>query len=274
MFGILGLRQRFNYLFITLLVLQFNVVLPMRVVSTAPGLTETLFAIGATEDVIAVSRYCDYPPQAMSLPKVGGYYDINQETILRLSPDLVLFMDGNEDIRLFLKRHNLKSDSFSSRSVKDVLDAITKTGNHVGRKKEAKELVSLIKTKMISIQKKFINKKRKSVLVVVDQEVHQGKVEAVYVVGKDEYYLPLLKLFKLANSINVNIPYPRITKEILQSLRPDVILVFSEASIDEYSWLSRGGYNPEIHIISDLAMRRPGPRILKMLNILEDVLDH
>lgn len=268
----MGLKQFSNYLFTALMVLQFSAVFALKVVSTSPGLTETLFAIGATEDVIAVSRYCDYPIEAIALPKVGGYYDVNQETILRLSPDLILFMEGNEDIQKFLKRHKLKSKSYSTRSVNDVLFAIESIGNDVDKQQEAKELVSAIKKKMAKIKRNFSKSNPSSVLVVIDQELHQGKVEAVFVVGNDDYYVPLLKLFNLTNVLQVKIPYPRITKETLQSLRPDKIFVFSEATLEEYSWLQRDGYNPEIYIIEDLAMRRPGPRMLEMLNILENIL--
>jgi iron complex transport system substrate-binding protein len=35
---------------------------PARIVSLAPSVTETLFALGAGDRVVAVSDYCDYPP--------------------------------------------------------------------------------------------------------------------------------------------------------------------------------------------------------------------
>ena len=44
---------------------------PRRVVSLAPALTDSLFAIGAGPQVIGISDYCDYPPEATKLPRLG-----------------------------------------------------------------------------------------------------------------------------------------------------------------------------------------------------------
>ena len=42
----------------------------MRIVSLVPSATEMLFAIGAGEEVVAVTHECDFPPEALDLPKV------------------------------------------------------------------------------------------------------------------------------------------------------------------------------------------------------------
>lgn len=44
---------------------------PKKIVSLSPNVTEILFAIGAGERVIADTTYCDYPPAAAKLPKIG-----------------------------------------------------------------------------------------------------------------------------------------------------------------------------------------------------------
>ncbi|HOF89167.1 MAG TPA: helical backbone metal receptor [Armatimonadota bacterium] len=67
---------------------------PKRIVSLAPNNTEILFAIGAGDRVVADTSYCDYPPEAAALPKVGGYLDPNVEKVLALEPDLVLATRG------------------------------------------------------------------------------------------------------------------------------------------------------------------------------------
>src|SRR5690348_16024585 len=46
---------------------------PARVVSLVPAITETLFALGLGDRVVGVSAYCDFPPEARSLPKVGTF---------------------------------------------------------------------------------------------------------------------------------------------------------------------------------------------------------
>lgn len=63
-----------------------------RIVSLAPVVTETLFALGAGARVKGVTRFCDRPATASTLPKVGGYTDASLEAILALAPDLVVAM--------------------------------------------------------------------------------------------------------------------------------------------------------------------------------------
>src|SRR5258708_9583744 len=69
---------------------------PKRIVSLAPSLTETLFAMGAGDRVVGVTDYCDYPPEAQARQKVGGLINPNLERITALYPDLVLITkEGN-----------------------------------------------------------------------------------------------------------------------------------------------------------------------------------
>src|ERR1700722_13848140 len=67
---------------------------PRRIVSTAPSITEALFALGLGSQVVGVSRFCDFPPEVEKLPKVGTYLKPDPEAIARLSPDLVV-VQGN-----------------------------------------------------------------------------------------------------------------------------------------------------------------------------------
>ena len=63
-----------------------------RIVSLAPVITETLFALGVGDRLVGVTRFCDRPAQASKIPKVGGFVDGSLERILGLKPDLVVAM--------------------------------------------------------------------------------------------------------------------------------------------------------------------------------------
>jgi iron complex transport system substrate-binding protein len=58
---------------------------PRRIVSTAPSITEALFALGLGSQVVGVSRFCDFPPEVQKLPKVGTYIKPDPEAIARLA---------------------------------------------------------------------------------------------------------------------------------------------------------------------------------------------
>lgn len=69
---------------------------PERIVSLAPSNTEILFALGLGDRVVGVTSYCDYPPEAMSKEKVGGFYNPSVELVVNLTPDLILSSSGND----------------------------------------------------------------------------------------------------------------------------------------------------------------------------------
>lgn len=76
-----------------------TVVLPQparRIVSLAPHITESLFAIGAGEQIIATVRYSDFPAAAQAIPRIGSYNRVNAESLVAMSPDLILaWASGN-----------------------------------------------------------------------------------------------------------------------------------------------------------------------------------
>ncbi|BCB28056.1 cobalamin-binding protein [Sulfurimicrobium lacus] len=67
-----------------------------RIVSLAPHLTEILFAVGAGGRVVGAVQYSDYPPEAKKLPRIGGYQQVDLETVIGLRPDLIVaWQSGN-----------------------------------------------------------------------------------------------------------------------------------------------------------------------------------
>lgn len=62
---------------------------PKRIVSIIPSATEMLFAVGAAEQVVGVTAYCDYPSEAKAKEKVGALV-IDGEKLVSLRPDVVV----------------------------------------------------------------------------------------------------------------------------------------------------------------------------------------
>jgi iron complex transport system substrate-binding protein len=61
-----------------------------RIVSLAPSMTETLFTIGAGDQLVGVSDYCVLPAAAPPLPRTGSSLAPRYEAIARLQPTLIL----------------------------------------------------------------------------------------------------------------------------------------------------------------------------------------
>ena len=63
---------------------------PTRVVSLSPAVTEIMYALGASDLLVGRTDFCTFPPEATSLPSIGGISNLNIESILALRPDLVI----------------------------------------------------------------------------------------------------------------------------------------------------------------------------------------
>lgn len=67
-----------------------------RIISLSPAITELVFAAGAGEKLVGVSRFSDYPAAALSIPSVGDAFSLDLERLLMLEPDLVIaWRSGN-----------------------------------------------------------------------------------------------------------------------------------------------------------------------------------
>src|SRR5262245_4629062 len=69
---------------------------PQRIISLAPSVTETLFALGLGNQVIGVTSYCDYPDAAKTKEKIGDTLHPDFERIIALKPDLVLITTASQ----------------------------------------------------------------------------------------------------------------------------------------------------------------------------------
>src|SRR3990172_5142177 len=79
-------------------------VVPQRVVSLVPSLTESLFDLDLGDRLIAVTDYCVRPANGVELlPKIGGTKNPDIERIVNLQPDLVLLND-EENLRADAER--------------------------------------------------------------------------------------------------------------------------------------------------------------------------
>ena len=78
----------------------------MRIISLAPATTEILFALGLDKEIVAVSSFCDYPPQALNKEKAGTFSDPDIEKILSLKPDLI-FCTGLKQAAMVTKLRQL-----------------------------------------------------------------------------------------------------------------------------------------------------------------------
>lgn len=191
-----------------------------RIVSLAPSLTETVFALGAGERLVGVSAYCDYPPEVRTIDRVGTFLSPNVEAIVAKRPDVVLVVPspGNRNPVEALRRLGVRVVVVEPNSVDDVKQSLLTVGEEIGRSEEARSLVSRIEERMAAVRARTEGAPRRRVLMVIGQM-------PLHAVGAGTF---LDELITMAGGVNVGAQaggsWPYLSLEFAISSRPEVII--------------------------------------------------
>ncbi|MBI4534970.1 MAG: cobalamin-binding protein [Ignavibacteriae bacterium] len=247
-----------------------------RIVSLAPSITESLFAIGAGSRVVGVTDYCNYPLAAKSKEQVGGVINPNIEKIVSLRPDLILLtMEGNvrEDFNK-LTSFGVPVFVTNPRTLQGIRESIAKIGSLAGREEEAARLVYSMKNVEDSVKTLTQKAVRPRVLFFVS-------LQPIIVVGTSTF---LNELIELAGGVNIaastGSTYPTYSREVVLENNPDVLIFMSEIIQDtdeitnlypEWSKLNAVLAGKVFTIDADV-LSRPGPRAVNGLRALFHLL--
>ncbi|MBK5294669.1 MAG: cobalamin-binding protein [Acidobacteriia bacterium] len=209
-----------QFLFLSALLLQGA---PQRIVSTAPNITETLFALGAGDRVVGVSQYCNYPEEAKRKARIGTYLNPDAETILSLRPDLVIVQKLPGGLADKLRRLNLRVVEVGHGDLAATLASFRQIGEAAGVPAQADALVASIRARLARIGKATRSRPRRSVTFIVGRIPDQ--LSGIVVVGSGAY---LNELFESAGGANVfagaALQYFKISLEQILGSNPDVII--------------------------------------------------
>ena len=242
-----------------------------RIISLAPSVTETLFALGAGGEVVGVSQYCSYPPAALKLPRIGTFLTPDIEEIVALRPTLVIGLSSSSDIREVraLKAMGIALLMVDENSVEAITNSILEIGNRIGRRRNARDLVARIQAGIDIVEQRLAGLRRLRVLMLVG---HQPLVA----VGPGTYLNQLLGLAHADNiAANSGQAWPRLSLEYIIASRPEVILdgqMGSDPHAPEAFW-SRYSAIPavrdgRVYGYPDDPTLHPGPRITQTLQLL------
>ncbi len=132
-----------------------------RIIALAPHITELLYAIGAGDQLVAVSAYSDYPAAAKALPQVADYAGINLEAVLALQPDLVVaWKTGNvaADINR-LQQFGIKVAFSDPLQISDLAGELRYLGQLTGRQLQAEQVAVQFEQQLAALQAHYANKK-------------------------------------------------------------------------------------------------------------------
>ena len=264
----------------------------VRVVSTVPSVTETLFALGLGDSVVAASTYCQYPPEVADLPKIGSLFDINIEAIVELDPDFVVVLRENEELAQRLTALGVETVAVDHSSLAGVLASFETLGAAVGGETGAengRKLRRETENRLDAIRASVAGRPKPSVLIAIDRTPGLGKIADVFVAAQNPYFNEALEIVGATNAAGeLRGAAPVVSPEGIAALNPDVIVDLStdgvyvegaeaDAKIAEKraEWLTLGDgvkavKNGRVYPVLDLYATVPGPRTVLFLEKLAD----
>jgi iron complex transport system substrate-binding protein len=258
---------------------------PQRIVSLAPSLTETLFALDLGNRVVGVTRYCSFPSEVNDLPKVGGHLDPNFEAIVALDPDLVVAIPSSHESSRRLESFGFTVLEIDQHDVDSVLESVVVVAEQCGVPESGRALRARLEARLTAIEEFVADAARPRAVVVVGHQTGDNLVRSVWAAGPDTFYDGVLRRAGGINAVGAGMArYPELSREGLASLDPevvvDVIAGLEERDLDveavRSSWMRltelRAVRERRINVLVGDQMVVPGPRLPEMVEAVARAL--
>jgi ABC-type Fe3+-hydroxamate transport system substrate-binding protein len=245
-----------------------------RIVTLAPGITDTLFAIGAGAQVVARSDYCDYPPEVLKVPAVGTNLTPAYETIARLSPTLIVG-EANAAAREAELQAVGRTRLLPWLSLSEVIESTRELGRLTGHTKEANALADGMSARL-SVPPPASGPR---VLLVIGYR--PGKLDEIWFIRDNSLHGAALRAAGARNAIPEAVSgLPRLSPERLLTVDPDAILVLAlpgraqSGQLDGFRQLTplRAVKTNRLAVLEAPEAYVHGPRILGLVDRLEAAL--
>jgi iron complex transport system substrate-binding protein len=250
--------------------------LPRRIVSLSPTATETLFAIGAGKQVIAVDDQSDYPKTAPKTSLSG--FTPNVEAVVAYHPDLVVLSYSPKDFAGALaKAHVRVLLQEPANTFRDAYAQMTQLGRATGHLAEATALVARMKARIA----KLVKAAPKKALSVYDElSPDYYSATSASIIGQ------VFKLFGLKNIADAapgagSVGAVQLSAEYVVASSPDLIVLADTRCCGQsrVKVSQRPGWGTiaavkkgAIAVIDDSIASRWGPRLVNFVNAVASAL--
>ncbi len=261
---------------------------PQRIVTLSPNLTEIVFVIGAEEQLVGRTDFCDYPREALDKPSIGGIINPSLEKLVSLQPDLVLAARGLD--MAFLDRlgeMKIPVLGYDPQTLDDVIALIQRLGQLTGHDRQGAEAADKLAERKAQVE---ADSRRWAavqlrVLFIVSRE-------PLFVAGTTSFINDVIRTCGARNAIaglphvDQHRPWPQVSREAIVAADPQLIITQThgtgggETSSDILTELRAtpawrevaAVHTGQVYTINDDLVARPGPRLFEGLEQISQLL--
>ncbi|MDA8137066.1 MAG: cobalamin-binding protein [Desulfobacteraceae bacterium] len=246
---------------------------PRRVVSLAPSVTETVFALKRGNRLVGVTRFCNYPPEAQKLPNVGTYVHLDVERIVALQPDVCIAVKDGNPLAVVeqLQAMGIAVFAVNPMDLETVMQSVLAIGDLLQATETAQTLVADMRQRIARVEARVAGARTRP------RVFFQIGISPIVSVGDHTF---IHTLIGLAGGVNVaagDNPYPRFSVEQVIGAAPEVIVissmareaVFERVKADWMQWpVIPAVRDQRIFIAPPDLFDRPSPRLVEALELL------
>lgn len=248
----------------------------LRIISTAPSITETLFELGYGDRIIGVTDDCVFP-EVEEVDRIGRVLNVNIEKVLSLKPDVVMVIDANQELKERIEALGIKVVSFDHSTIRGFIDSIPKIVSVCDLEKDSSKFVKKYEKVLDPVIK---TEKKQRVMLVVGRDYFSDSVKDVYLAGSDGFYSEMITAVGLENVYKGDFNYPKVQVEGIVSMNPDIIVdVITTKNLKQKDkkrlktvWKKlkdvKAVKNNKVFIVDKNYWSIPGPRFV---NIIEEL---
>jgi len=194
-----------------------------RVVSLAPNLTETIYALGLDAKLAGDTTYCDIPPAAKEKPHVGAPQDPSLEAIVALHPDLVLATTSinRAETADALLKIGVPVYTSDPHTIAGMLSSTATIGDLLGASEQGAKLVAELQKRLDALHAALQDRPMAHVLFVVWED-------PLISIGQNTFIADALRWAGAESIIVASQNWPQVSMEEVVRLQPDYIVLTSD----------------------------------------------
>lgn len=241
----------------------------MKIVSMAPNITEMIYYFGMQDSLAGVTDYCNYPEDALTKTRVGSFGQFNQEKMLLIKPDIVIF-SGNmtSSGRSFLDTYKIKYFDIKMEDVNGLCEGAQSLAVILGCP-EKYAAFKIFVDSVLDANREIISGSR--VYIEISNRPVMCSTEKSYSGSIVKHMGGVLPMSEALT------PYAVISQEDIITFNPNVIIAadFDSSISSRMAWSSIDAVRKDrVAVLSQMEtdiLSRPGPRIAEAFEILRRI---